>query len=95
MAAYILAFMGAHAVGSFVWGLVAADTSLSIGLGISAALMNKVRRPTEARRTLSRNSRVLARSSRCWEVTGGFRVAMVTCLWMSSATCWNGMCVPI
>lgn len=39
MAAYILAFMGAQAIGSLVWGLVAADTSLSIGLGISAALL--------------------------------------------------------
>ncbi|HEX3788530.1 MAG TPA: MFS transporter [Pseudonocardiaceae bacterium] len=39
MAAYILAFMGAQAVGSTIWGLVAADTSLSLTLTISAVLL--------------------------------------------------------
>lgn len=39
MAAYILAFMGAQAVGSFVWGLVAADSSLPLALTISAVLL--------------------------------------------------------
>jgi MFS family permease len=39
MAAYILAFMGAQAIGSTVWGLVAADTSLPLALAVSAALL--------------------------------------------------------
>lgn len=39
MAAYILAFMGAQAVGSTVWGLVAATAGLSVALAVSAGLL--------------------------------------------------------
>jgi predicted MFS family arabinose efflux permease/quinol monooxygenase YgiN len=39
MAAYILAFMGAQAIGSTVWGLVADDIGVPATLGISAALL--------------------------------------------------------
>jgi MFS family permease len=39
MAGYILAFMGIQAVGSFVWGLVAQYTSLTVSLEISGVLL--------------------------------------------------------
>jgi MFS family permease len=39
LAAYLFAFMGAQAIGSFVWGLVASRTSLTAGLLASAIIL--------------------------------------------------------
>jgi hypothetical protein len=39
LAAYLLAFMGSQAVASFAWGLLAAHTSVSTALVVSAAAL--------------------------------------------------------